>query len=120
MFKGGDQGLLNSFFSNWSTSESSRRLPFIYNMTTNVSYSYAPAFKKYHENVKIVHFIGAQKPWYYSYNLDTHNIVGSGQNADTGFLSNWWSLFVADVLPSLNNETVRFSRDFSEILIFVF
>lgn len=45
-FDGGDQGLLNSYFSNWSTGESSRRLPFGYNMTTNVSYSYAPAYKQ--------------------------------------------------------------------------
>jgi glycogenin glucosyltransferase len=45
-FDGGDQGLLNSFFSNWSTGDSSRRLPFTYNMTTNASYSYAPAFRR--------------------------------------------------------------------------
>lgn len=45
-FDGGDQGLLNGYFNNWSTSEASKRLPFVYNMTTNVSYSYAPAFKK--------------------------------------------------------------------------
>ena len=46
-FDGGDQGLLNAFFADWHTAEASRRLPFIYNMTTNVSYSYAPAFKQY-------------------------------------------------------------------------
>ncbi len=45
-FDGGDQGLLNSYFNSWSTSESSRRLPFVYNMTTNVSYSYVPAYKQ--------------------------------------------------------------------------
>jgi len=45
-FDGGDQGLLNSYFSSWSSGESSRRLPFVYNMTTNVSYSYAPAYKQ--------------------------------------------------------------------------
>jgi glycogenin len=45
-FDGGDQGLLNSYFKNWHLEESSKRLPFVYNMTTNVSYSYAPAFKQ--------------------------------------------------------------------------
>lgn len=45
-FDGGDQGLLNSYFNTWSTSESSKRLPFVYNMTTNVSYSYVPAYKQ--------------------------------------------------------------------------
>lgn len=104
-FDGGDQGLLNAFFSNWSTSESSRRLPFIYNMTTNASYSYAPAYKQFKETIKIVHFIGAQKPWYYSYNLDTQTVVGNVTVYETEHLNSWWSVFVDHVLPGLNNET---------------
>lgn len=39
-FDGGDQGLLNSFFPNWN------RASFVFNMTTNASYSYAPAYKQ--------------------------------------------------------------------------
>lgn len=105
-FDGGDQGLLNAFFSNWSTSDSSRRLPFVYNMTTNASYSYAPAYKQFKESIKIVHFIGAQKPWYYSYNLDTQTVTGNVTVYEVEHLNQWWHLFVSDVLPSLNNDTV--------------
>uniref|UniRef100_A0A0N4ZGJ3 glycogenin glucosyltransferase n=1 Tax=Parastrongyloides trichosuri TaxID=131310 RepID=A0A0N4ZGJ3_PARTI len=62
-FDGGDQGLLNSFFSSWATGPSSHRLPFIYNMTSGSFYSYAAAYNKFHKDIKIVHFIGAAKPW---------------------------------------------------------
>jgi len=104
-FDGGDQGLLNSYFSNWSQSESSRRLPFIYNMTTNASYSYAPAFNQFKDSIKIVHFIGAQKPWYYTYNLDTSSVTGNTRSNEVEYLNSWWSIFAQTVLPSLNDET---------------
>jgi glycogenin glucosyltransferase len=42
-FQGGDQGLLNAFFSNWRTEDISRHLPFTYNVTANAFYSYLPA-----------------------------------------------------------------------------
>lgn len=45
-FDGGDQGLLNSYFSDWSTSDISKHLSFIYNMTLIAAYSYPPAYKK--------------------------------------------------------------------------
>jgi len=104
-FDGGDQGLLNLFFNTWSTGESSRRLPFVYNMTTNVSYSYAPAYKQFQDGVKIVHFIGAQKPWYYSYNVDTGAVLGNVQTQESNLLNRWWSTFVANVLPRIDEET---------------
>jgi len=104
-FDGGDQGLLNAFFSDWSTSDSSRRIPFIYNMTTNASYSYAPAYKQFKDTVKIVHFIGAQKPWYYTYNLETQTVVGNVTLNQTDNLNKWWSLFENTILPGLNQET---------------
>uniref|UniRef100_A0A1I8ASF2 glycogenin glucosyltransferase n=1 Tax=Steinernema glaseri TaxID=37863 RepID=A0A1I8ASF2_9BILA len=62
-FDGGDQGLLNQFFANWRDMDASHRLPFIYNMTAGAIYSYAAAYKRQGANVKIVHFIGAEKPW---------------------------------------------------------
>ncbi|KAK3845779.1 MAG: glycogenin 1, isoform CRA_c [Linnemannia gamsii] len=37
-FDGGDQGLLNSYFSGWSRGEASNRLPFTYNTTPTASY----------------------------------------------------------------------------------
>ena len=32
-------------------------------MVASASHSYLPAYKKFGANVKIVHFIGADKPW---------------------------------------------------------
>lgn len=45
-FDGGDQGLLNSYFSNWFEADSTKHLSFIYNMTLAGTYSYLPAYKK--------------------------------------------------------------------------
>lgn len=39
---GSDQGLLNTFFKDWSTNLS-KRLPYTYNMVSSASYTYAPA-----------------------------------------------------------------------------
>merc|ERR1712058_141786 len=63
VFDGGDQGLLNTFFSDWATKDISRHIPFIYNVVATATYSYLPAYKFFGHNVKIVHFIGATKPW---------------------------------------------------------
>lgn len=42
---GADQGLLNTFFSSWATTDMSKHLPFIYNLSSTSVYSYLPAFK---------------------------------------------------------------------------
>ncbi|RNA33902.1 Glycogenin [Brachionus plicatilis] len=99
-FDGGDQGLLNSFFPNW------KRASFVYNMTTNASYSYAPAYKQFKDSVRIVHFIGAQKPWYHSYNLDSGSVMGNVTVHESELINQWWKVFVDNVLPGLNEETV--------------
>ncbi|RKO93072.1 nucleotide-diphospho-sugar transferase [Blyttiomyces helicus] len=72
-FDGGDQGLLNSFFSTWSTGapcptatspfRPTARLPFTFNVTPSAFYSYLPAFARFHTDISIVHFIGSLKPW---------------------------------------------------------
>ena len=48
-FDGGDQGLLNQFFSDWFSAQDTRRrhLSFIYNMTLTGAYTYSPAYKRY-------------------------------------------------------------------------
>ena len=43
---GGDQGLLNQYFSDWARQDISRRLPFIYNVVSQQFYTYQPAFKQ--------------------------------------------------------------------------
>ena len=55
---GGDQGLLNDYFPNWN------RLSFTYNVTPSAYYTYAPAYERYGDSIKVVHFIGQDKPWY--------------------------------------------------------
>ncbi len=46
VYIGGDQGLLNTFWSKWSISDTCYRLPFIYNVVANLIYSYPPAIRK--------------------------------------------------------------------------
>lgn len=45
-FDGGDQGLLNTYFSDWATKDIAHHLSFIYNMTSIAVYSYPPAYKR--------------------------------------------------------------------------
>jgi len=103
-FDGGDQGLLNNYFSNWSTSESNKRLPFIYNMTSNVFYSYAPAFVKFRDQVKIVHFIGKSKPWHNSFNTETRQVVSVNHQHELTFINKWWCTFADEVYPTLPED----------------
>lgn len=92
-FDGGDQGLLNSYFSDWSSKDITKHLPFIYNTTANATYSYLPAYKKFGKNVKIVHFIGStNKPW----------LSKSGSSHDQTHKDYWWEVYEQDVLPMLD------------------
>lgn len=83
-----------------STSKSSSNT---LNKTAIVKVVFIQRFK---DSIKIVHFIGAQKPWYYTYNLDTSSVTGNTRLNEVEYLNSWWSLFAQTVLPSLNDETV--------------
>ncbi|KAJ3312190.1 Glycogenin-2 [Boothiomyces sp. JEL0838] len=50
----GDQGLLNSYFCNWSTGSDGKtaRLPFGYNVTPSTLYSYLPAFNHFKDQIR--------------------------------------------------------------------
>jgi len=100
-FDGGDQGLLNSYFSDWSTRDIARHLPFTYNMVASATYSYLPAFKKYGQNVKIVHFIGVAKPWQVKFDGSGEAIIGSVAKHTQAYLKLWWQIFTTEVKPSL-------------------
>uniref|UniRef100_A0A8C5G360 glycogenin glucosyltransferase n=1 Tax=Gouania willdenowi TaxID=441366 RepID=A0A8C5G360_GOUWI len=82
-FDGGDQGLLNSFFSNWSVEDIRKHLPFIYNLTVSSVYTYLPAFKHFGHEAKIVHFLGAVKPW----NLPKEGILQLASVDNTHYLA---------------------------------
>uniref|UniRef100_W5MLR8 glycogenin glucosyltransferase n=1 Tax=Lepisosteus oculatus TaxID=7918 RepID=W5MLR8_LEPOC len=108
-FDGGDQGILNSFFSNWATADISKHLPFIYNLSSIAIYSYLPAFKQYGSNAKVVHFLGRVKPWNYSYDSKTKSVHGDFQESSTlhpDFLAMWWSIFSTSVIPLLTEKGV--------------
>jgi glycogenin glucosyltransferase len=109
-FDGGDQGLLNQFFSDWSTKDISKHLPFVYNTTTTAVYSYIPAFKQFGENVKILHFIGTIKPWLLSFNSQLKTVnTPQGYGHITEFLQLWWNIFCDDIHPQLSPDMVSFT-----------
>ncbi|XP_033760498.1 glycogenin-1-like isoform X1 [Pecten maximus] len=102
-FDGGDQGLLNIYFSDWATKDIARHLPFIYNVVSQAFYSYLPAFTQFKQDVKIVHFIGATKPWHHPYNTSSKTVQplpDSGHNQE--FLQLWWDIFMSQVQPALD------------------
>ncbi|CAH1780810.1 unnamed protein product, partial [Owenia fusiformis] len=110
-FDGGDQGLLNLYFSDWSTKDISRHLPFVYNVVSQAFYSYLPAFKQFHDKIRIVHFIGAIKPWNHKYNTQTGEVEiqeEAGHSAE--FLKLWWAIFLSKVQPYLDPQQTIYEK----------
>ncbi|XP_075702925.1 glycogenin-1-like isoform X2 [Rhinoderma darwinii] len=106
-FDGGDQGLLNSFYSNWATADISKHLPFIYNLSISSVYTYVPAFKQFGSEAKVVHFIGTPKPWNCKYNPQTKWIAEEeslNRDQHLPFLVHWWETYISDVLPLLTEQ----------------
>ncbi|XP_034024622.1 glycogenin-1b isoform X2 [Thalassophryne amazonica] len=105
-FDGGDQGVLNSFFSDWATADISKHLPFIYNLSSIAIYTYFPAFKQYGGNAKVVHFLGKTKPWSYTFDPKVKKITGNVHEATThpDFLLQWWMLYSSEVVPMLHEH----------------
>ncbi|XP_045776313.1 glycogenin-1-like isoform X2 [Maniola jurtina] len=112
-FDGGDQGLLNSYFSNWAQSDISKHLPFLYNVTSAAFYSYIPALKHYGQNLKIIHFIGAAKPWLQHFNWQSRSVDAPEHLRE--FLQLWWDLFVGQVHSQLDTTMDMVVEDFLEI-----
>ncbi|XP_037903457.1 glycogenin-1 isoform X2 [Hermetia illucens] len=108
-FDGGDQGLLNSYFSDWATSDISRHLPFLYNTCSTATYSYLPAFKQFADRIKILHFIGRMKPWLLNFNSQTR-IVYTPQESGYlhPYLQFWWDLFCDNVHEKLTEDMPDF------------
>uniref|UniRef100_A0AAV2JK98 glycogenin glucosyltransferase n=1 Tax=Knipowitschia caucasica TaxID=637954 RepID=A0AAV2JK98_KNICA len=106
-FDGGDQGVLNSYFSTWATADISKHLPFIYNLSSIAIYSYLPAFKQYGHNAKVVHFLGQVKPWSYSYDTKKGEVKGSvsqqSAHMHPDYLLLWWQLYTKSVAPLLKS-----------------
>ncbi|XP_022901158.2 cell surface glycoprotein 1 isoform X1 [Onthophagus taurus] len=104
-FDGGDQGLLNLYFSDWAHKDIAKHLPFIYNMCSTAVYSYLPAFKQYGKNAKIVHFIGPAKPWLQYFNTETLKVYPSpGLQHLEETLQKWWNIFCSLIHPNLSKD----------------
>ncbi|KAG9494259.1 hypothetical protein GDO78_001883 [Eleutherodactylus coqui] len=108
-FDGGDQGLLNTFFSTWSTKDIHKHLPFIYNLSSVSIYSYVPAFKAFGASAKVVHFLGKVKPWNYTYDSKTRTVKGDVHDQTVThpeFLNLWWDTYTSRILPLLTEHGV--------------
>ncbi|KAF9214894.1 hypothetical protein BGZ59_002747 [Podila verticillata] len=93
-FDGGDQGLLNSYFSGWSRGHSDNRLPFVYNTTPSSVYSYAPAFQQYRERLAVVHFVGSFKPWQWLRFADGAVFPRNTSSKDSiDLVQKWWNIY---------------------------
>lgn len=117
-FDGGDQGLLNLYFHDWATKDITKHLSFIYNMNSNVSYTYLPAYKQFGQDVKIVHFLGPVKPWHHAFNLLTGQVQPHGSSQHMfDHLQFWWELFMTHVQPKLFPECAGLAGEMSKLTI---
>ncbi|XP_025425792.1 glycogenin-1 isoform X2 [Sipha flava] len=115
-FDGGDQGLLNMYFKEWAHTDISKHLSFTYNVVWSSTYSYLPALKQFGQNMKIIHFIAASKPWLQSFNTETRVVTPtSGGTGLQTLLQFWWDLFCQYVHPSLSTEMGGLAGQFARI-----
>ncbi|XP_055702845.1 glycogenin-1 isoform X2 [Phlebotomus papatasi] len=104
-FDGGDQGLLNLYFSDWAHSDISKHLPFVYNTCSTATYSYLPAFKQFGRDVKILHFIGTSKPWLQNFDPQTRTVRTPENYSHLAcHLQTWWSIFFDQIHPHLTTD----------------
>ncbi|XP_062872427.1 glycogenin-1a isoform X2 [Trichomycterus rosablanca] len=106
-FDGGDQGVLNSYFSDWATADIAKHLPFIYNLSSVSIYTYLPAFKKFGHNAKVVHFLGERKPWNHHHHDGDVEDHSSESEQRPDYVQQWWSVYESSVLPLLTDELTQ-------------
>ncbi|KAK4871712.1 hypothetical protein RN001_015836 [Aquatica leii] len=115
-FDGGDQGLLNLYFSDWAHKDISKHLPFIYNMCSTACYSYLPAFKQFGPNIKIIHFIGNTKPWLQYFDSESQHVqVISDIQHLQGVVQQWWNIFCSCIHPILSPEMAGLAGAFARL-----
>lgn len=81
-FDGADQGLLNQYYEH----KSWHRLSYTYNVTPSAHYQWEPAYRYYKSNIKMVHFIGKDKPW-----TKGRQVAASGVYNE--LLGRWWMVY---------------------------
>ena len=73
-------------------------------MVATATYSYLPAYKFFGNNVKIVHFIGATKPWLVSFDEAGNALLADSEKHSHLHLKLWWQIFNNLVRPQLNKQ----------------
>ncbi|XP_034943621.1 proteoglycan 4 isoform X2 [Chelonus insularis] len=117
-FDGGDQGLLNLFFSDWAHKDISKHLPFIYNMCSTASYSYLPAYKQFGGDVKIIHFIGNSKPWLQYFDTQSGQVHPTSELGHLqSLLQHWWDIFCENVHPQLSSAMAGIAGALSKLIL---
>ncbi|KAB5523560.1 hypothetical protein PHYPO_G00153960 [Pangasianodon hypophthalmus] len=108
-FDGGDQGLLNAFFSDWAIKDINKHLPFIYNLSTNAIYTYLPAFHNYGHQAKIVHFLGKNKPWHVPYKQQPSTEVTQWDSNRIleQYVNLWWAEYNAHTKTHVDEPAER-------------
>ncbi|KAI0124358.1 family 8 glycosyl transferase [Xylariales sp. AK1849] len=82
-FDGADQGLLNMHFNN----NNFNRLSFTYNVTPSAHYQYVPAYRHFSSSINLVHFIGADKPWFQG------RYPSTGSSPFDEMVGRWWAVY---------------------------
>lgn len=99
-FDGADQGLLNQYYEHkgW------HRLSFTYNCTPNAEYQWEPAYRHHKGNIKMVHFIGKDKPWVKG------RFAKGGSGVYSELLGRWWAVYDKHLrTPVRVNQSIRYA-----------
>ncbi|THD21219.1 Glycogenin-1 [Fasciola hepatica] len=118
-FDGRDQGLLNTYFTDWLTGGISHRLAYIHNCICQISdelgfdfYTSTAAWVHFGGSIRVAHFSGPIKPWHrissargcsreaYLALIDAKS-ERRMVSRTAGMLAYWWSLFLILVRPDL-------------------
>ncbi|KAA0184653.1 Glycogenin-1 [Fasciolopsis buskii] len=121
-FDGREQGLLNTYFTDWLDKGISHRLAYIYNCICQINeelgfdfYTSMAAWVEFGGSVRVAHFSGPIKPWH-----RVSSARGCSREAcmalidakserrmisrTAGMLAYWWSLFLVLVRPDLKPD----------------
>lgn len=117
-FDGGDQGLLNMYFSDWRTADIKKHLPFTYNCVSQAFYSYLPAVTHFRNSIRVIHFIGPVKPWHHDVDPATGEVVPQkGTGFFPEFLQHWYSIFTSQVKSKLPTDMEKLATQLTHLNI---
>ncbi|KAL3607102.1 glycogenin glucosyltransferase [Fusarium poae] len=102
-FDGADQGLINMHFG-----QQYHRLSFTYNVTPSAHYQYVPAYRHFQSSINMVHFIGANKPWF------TGRDAPSGSGPYTEMIGRWWAVYDRHYRHQENDSATQYVQYFTK------